>query len=137
MRMTEEEYAELLKKTGKMQPKPKPKKVSKYRNKKVRVGNVPFDSQKEADFYSLLKWLHKAGEIAGYCLQPTFVLLEGDIEKGVLPETYKADFIIFNNDGTYEIVDVKGFETEVFRIKNKQFMDKYPELELRIEKGGL
>lgn len=136
MRMTEEEYREFMLRRGTPLPEFK-KKKNKYGNNRVKVDGILFDSQKEADYYSLLKWLHKAGEIAGYCLQPTFVLLEGDIEKGVLPETYKADFIIFNNDGTYEIVDVKGFETEVFRIKNKQFMDKYPELELRIEKGGL
>lgn len=132
MRMTEEEYQALMIRNG-HQPL-KPKKKPKYRNKKTRVGNVPFDSQKEADFYCMLKMLQRVGEIRGFCLQPIFVLLEGDAEKGVLPETYRADFVIFKNDGAYEIVDVKSsFQTEVFKIKHKQFGDKYPELELRIE----
>ena len=48
--------------------------------------------------------------------------------------TYKADFIVFNKDGTYKIVDVKGFESQQWKRTAKQFRLKFPELELCIEK---
>ena len=38
---------------------------------------------------------------------------------------YKADFIVFNNDGTSEIIDVKGMQTEVYKNKKKIFEDKF------------
>jgi len=45
-----------------------------------------------------------------------------------------ADFVIVNNDGTTDVVDVKGFETQVFKIKKKLFEYKYPELSLKVVK---
>ena len=39
---------------------------------------------------------------------------------------YKADFEIHKLDGTIEVVDVKGVETEAFKIKKKLFEKKYP-----------
>jgi hypothetical protein len=124
LRMTEEEYARL---TGQ-----EVKKKPKYHNKRIRVDGILFDSQKEADYYSELKLQLRAGVIRGFCRQPEFILLEGFA--GRQPEIYKADFIVFNLDGTAEIIDVKGIETEVFRIKQKQFAAKYPWLELKIVK---
>ena len=38
---------------------------------------------------------------------------------------YKADFIIFNNDGTTEVIDVKGVRTKEYIAKKKIFEDKY------------
>ena len=93
----------------------KPK--SKYNAKKTNVDGHTFDSQKEADYYCELKLQLQAKEIKGFCLQPTFILAEG--------LKYKADFIIFNNDGTSEIIDVKGFQTKEYKIKKKVFEDKF------------
>jgi hypothetical protein len=38
---------------------------------------------------------------------------------------YKADFIVFYNDGTSEIIDTKGFKTKEYIAKKKFFEDKY------------
>ena len=38
---------------------------------------------------------------------------------------YKADFIVFHNDGTTEIIDTKGFKTKEYIAKKKVFEDKY------------
>ena len=46
-------------------------------------------------------------------------------EKGFKKHKYKADFIIFNNDGTQEIIDVKGFKTKEYITKKKVFEDKF------------
>jgi hypothetical protein len=124
---TEEQYAEFLKRTGQAQPEKK----QKYNNKKVIVDGIGFDSTLEADKYNELKLSLKMGVIAGFCRQPEFILLEG--LGHTKPEIYKADFIVFNLDGTYEIIDTKGFQTEVFRIKAKQFKHKFPRLKLKIE----
>ncbi len=94
----------------------KPKKT-KYRSYKTSVDGHTFDSLKEAEYYQNLKLRLKSDDIKGFCLQPTFILAPG--------LKYKADFITFNNDGTYEVIDVKGFKTKEYIAKKKVFEDKY------------
>ena len=132
MRLSESEYMDLLEKQGKVTAREKPKRRSKYNNKKTWVDGLCFDSKKEAAYYQDLVLLHQAGEIAGFSLQPEFVLVEGNAEERAI--TYRADFIIFNLDGTFEIVDVKGYESEQWKRTFKQFRLKYPELDLKIVK---
>ena len=96
--------------------KNKPKKA-KYRSYKASVDGHTFDSVKEANYYNDLKLRLKANEIKGFCLQPTFILAPG--------LKYKADFIVFNSDGTYDVIDVKGFKTKEYIAKKKVFEDKY------------
>lgn len=48
--------------------------------------------------------------------------------------TYSADFILFMADGTYQIIDVKGMETDQWERTFKQFRLKYPNLELKVIK---
>ena len=92
-------------------------KKSKYRAIKTKVDGITFDSRKEADYYCNLKLRLQSGDIRGFCLQPTFVLA---------PELkYKADFIVFNNDGTTEIIDTKGFKTKEYIAKKKVFESKF------------
>jgi hypothetical protein len=132
MNWTEEEFAELQKKRG-ITPEPE-KKKTKYGNNRPVVDGICFDSQLEADKYSELKLSLHMGVIAGFCRQTQFILQEGfGMAK---PITYLADFVVFNLDGTYEIIDTKGFETETFKLKNKLFKGKFPKLELKIEIGA-
>ncbi|CAK0771112.1 conserved hypothetical protein [Gammaproteobacteria bacterium] len=51
------------------------------------------------------------------------------------PITYRADFRVTYADGHQEIEDVKGMETEIFKLKKKLFDYKYPDLTLKIVKG--
>ena len=90
---------------------------SKYGAKKTSIDRHVFDSKKEAEYYQELKLKLRAGAIKGFCLQPIFILAPG--------LKYKADFIVFNEDGTYEIIDVKGFKTKEYKVKKKVFEDKY------------
>ena len=92
-------------------------KKSKYGAKRVEIDGIKFDSQKEANYYSELKIRLAAKEIKGFCRQPEFILAPN--------LRYKADFIIFNNDGTSEIIDVKGMQTQVYKDKKKVFEDKF------------
>ena len=92
-------------------------KKTKYRANKTSIDGHTFDSKKEAEYYCELKWKLQANEINGFCLQPTFMLAPG--------LKYKADFIVFNTDNTYEVIDVKGLKTKEYIAKKKVFEDKY------------
>lgn len=115
------------------------KKVDNY--KKQKLNNKPkwcdgvfFRSKLEMNKYLDLKLLLRAKEILGFCIQPEFILVEGS-DKDNRAITYKADFIVFYKDGSYEIIDTKGFETETFKRVKKMFKNKFPELKIKIEKG--
>lgn len=131
LRMSEEDYMDYLERSGAKTARRKPKR-SKYNNKRVWVDGVCFDSKKEADYYCDLKLLHQAGEIRGFCRQPEFILTEGNEKDRAI--TYKADFTVFKNDGTFEVVDVKGYESEQWLRTYKMFRLRYPELELKVVK---
>ena len=38
----------------------------------------------------------------------------------------------FENDGTYKIIDTKGIQTDVFKLKMKLFKEKYPGLYITV-----
>ncbi len=113
-------------------PKTVKKSRSKYNAQKIWVDGILFDSKAEADYYCQLKLLLRAGEITGFCRQARFLITEGvNGERGT---EYVTDFIIFYPNGNYQIVDVKGKETDVFKIKEKAFREKYPKLKIELEK---
>lgn len=109
--------------------------MRKYRNKKTQIGMYVFDSIAESKRYKELALLEKAGQIKGLELQPKFLLQEGFKKNG---KTYRkieyiADFMYIEN-GKVIIEDVKGMETDVFKLKRKLFEYKYPDFELKIVK---
>lgn len=130
-RITEEEFEAIMARMGKQAPKPQ-KKKSKYNARKVTVDGLRFDSELEAKFYGQLKLLQKVGAIDGFCRQARFIVTEGDTA-GSATE-YLCDFVIFYPDHTYKIVDTKGVQTEVFKLKMKSFHEKYPRLKVEIQK---
>jgi hypothetical protein len=127
----EEEFKQLGLTNSKPMKK-KSEKKSKYHSRKTKVDGFTFDSTKEAEFYCKLKLMTKAKKIKGFCRQARFVIVEG--QNGEKGSEYVTDFIIFYNDGTYEIIDVKGMETQVFKLKMKAFSEKYPKLDITILK---
>lgn len=106
--------------------KPAPKQ-SKMRNVPTMRGEIRFDSKLEAKYYDYLRVLVATGVVSYFLRQPVFDLIGG--------VTYRADFSVFYADGTHQIVDVKGRETEVFRIKKKQVEALYP-IKIQIIKKG-
>lgn len=109
--------------------------MNKYRNKKVIVEDYVFDSIQESKRYKELKLLLRAGQISNLELQPHFLLQDSFKKNG---KTYRkieyiADFKYIENGKTI-VEDVKGMQTDVFKLKHKLFEKKYPELELRIIK---
>lgn len=109
--------------------------MNKYRNKKVVIDNIKFDSQLEANRYVELKLLQRARKIKKLRLQVPFVLQEGFKKNGKSYQAIKyiADFV-YEENGRTVVEDTKGMQTDVFKIKHKLFEKKYPDLELRIIK---
>lgn len=107
--------------------------MTKYGAKKTFVDDIRFDSQMEADFYLWLKELQKEGQIGKFTLQPKFELQEAFKKRGInfRKIEYRADFLVQMLDGSELVIDVKGFETADFKLKQKMFEKKFPQ-ELRL-----
>lgn len=101
---------------------------SKYNNNKPTFYDadlretLTFDSNKELEYYLLLKDRQKRGEIkdlerqVSLEIQPGFTMPSGEKIRAI---TYKADFRYHDLDGIEHIVDVKGYKTEVYKLKKK------------------
>lgn len=107
--------------------------MNKYRNKKIIVDNIKFDSNLEATRYRQLKLLQRAKQISNLRLQVPFILQEGFKKNGKTHReiNYIADFV-YEENGQTIVEDTKGICTEVFKIKQKLFEYKYPNLNLKI-----
>jgi hypothetical protein len=101
---------------------------TKYKSKKIEKDGYVFDSKIEARYYEQLKWLQEHNQILFFRLQPRYLLQEAFTKNGhhFRKIEYIADFEIHHLDGSIEVVDVKGIETEAFKIKRKLFEKKYP-----------
>lgn len=107
------------------------KKKSKYNAHKTWVDGVCFDSKKEAEYYEYLKVMQKAGQIDGFMYHGKIVCVYGN-KSDRRAVTYETDFVILKPDGTYEIVDTKGFVTETFKLKMKALSEKYPKVKIEL-----
>jgi hypothetical protein len=94
--------------------------ASKYNNQPTKVGGIRFDSKKEARYYEQLKIRIAAGEVSYFLMQVPIRLPGGT--------KYVVDFLVFFTDPARppEYVDVKGKETQVFRIKKREVEAAYP-----------
>lgn len=111
---------------------------NKYNAIKTVIDGITFDSKAEARYYEKLKAMEAAGEIFNLKLQPRFLLQEGFTKDGVRhrPIYYVADFKYVDKWYDVHIIDVKGVETDVFKLKRKMFEEKYPGAKITIVKGG-
>lgn len=118
------------------------RRFSKYNAKKVEVDGIKFDSKAEAEYYLHLKQQVTERQILGFERQKRMLLQEGFTVEGVKgkirPIFYVVDFIVTENDGTVTYIDVKGVETDVFKLKKKLFMKRYNTALLKVKKtkGG-
>lgn len=106
--------------------------MRKYRNKKVVVNGIAFDSKKEAHRYHELLLLEKAGAISDLKIQVKYILIptqrepdiigsRGGIRKGKLIEKeccYIADFV-YQENGETVVEDTKGYRTKEYILKRK------------------
>lgn len=107
--------------------------MNKYRNRKTVVDDIKFDSVLESNRYRELMLLQRAKEISNLRLQVPFLLQEGFKKNGKTHRKieYIADFV-YEENGQTIVEDTKGMKTETFKIKQKLFEYKYPDLNLKI-----
>jgi len=91
------------------------RKQNKYNAKTKEYGGRIFHSKKEAAYAAELELLKKAGEIKDYKCQHKLSL---DVD-GFHICNYYVDFLVINKDGEEELHEVKGFQTQLWRLKWK------------------
>jgi len=107
-RMTTKDYLDMQNKTKK----------SKYKNERIDVDGIKFDSKAEAAYYNYLLILKENKEVSYFLMQVPF-LLEGGVK-------YRLDFLVVYCNGRIDHVDIKGAVTPMFKLKKKQVEYRYP-----------
>ena len=95
---------------------------NKYHAKPTYVGDIRFDSKKEAKRWQELGLLERAGEIKN---------LRRQVEFELIPKTshgrrivYRADFV-YDIGGQEVVEDAKGVKTDVYRLKRRMMAERY------------
>ena len=103
--------------------------MNKYNAKKVEIDGIVFDSRAEGRFYEHLLDLMHDGVVESFEMQKPYTLLDKfphpKTGKTIRAIKYVPDFEVIYTDGRVEVVDVKGMQTDVFRMKCKLFMFRY------------
>lgn len=105
--------------------KPEPK--SKYKNHRVNIDGMTFDSEAEFKRWGELRTMERCGEIKDLQRQVPFELIpnvkkkDGHIVRKVV---YIADFVYIEN-GEEVVEDVKGMRTDVYKLKKKLMLWRY------------
>lgn len=92
---------------------------------------ITFDSKAEMHRYFELYILVNKGVIDDlelqpkYVLQPAFTDKQGNKHREL---SYLADFRYRDHKGRFIVEDVKGMKTEVYKIKKKILLYKYPDI---------
>lgn len=100
----------------------------KYKNVRQTFNNYSYDSKLEAEYAQDLDLRKKAHDIKDWRRQVKIPLSIN----GQLICNYYIDFVIEHNDGSEEYVEVKGFKTDLWRLKWKLFSAIYPDLKKTI-----
>jgi hypothetical protein len=95
---------------------------NKYKNVRQTYNGYSYDSKIEAQYAAELDMLKRGKAIKDYDRQ---VKVELFGENGSRVCNYYVDFLVYHNDGSLEYVEVKGYETPVWRLKWKLLEDKY------------
>ena len=90
----------------------------KFHNVHVEHDGIKFPSKKEGQYYEYLKKRKQAGEVIFFLMQCPFHLPNN--------VKYIVDFVEFHSDGSVHFVDVKGYETDKFKLKKKWVESHYP-----------
>ena len=116
-RLTAKEASEEL---SKINGRGKWKRRNKFNAVRTMIGELRFDSKKEANDYLYFMRLKAAGEIRDYRRQVRFELSAHSLDGPVKLCTYVADHVFFDVKKNCErVVDSKGVKTALFKLKAK------------------
>jgi hypothetical protein len=103
---------------------------NKYRAKTATYNGQKYHSKREAAYAAELDLRVKAGELRATERQVTVRL---DVS-GFHICDYVVDFVVTHADGHEEWIEVKGFETPIWKLKKKLFEACYPNRKLVVVK---
>lgn len=103
-------------------------KVGKYGNQRTNYNGRSYQSKAEARYAKKLDILKGGGQIRDWRPQVPVPL----VVNSMLIAKYIVDFAIINNDGTRELIEIKGMETAVWKLKYKLFKALYPDLKITV-----
>lgn len=86
-----------------------------------KFSNIHFGSQAEFSAFEVLWKAFTSKRITSLECQKDYRLTAHDKEMCV----YKADFVVTKEDGTVDVIDVKGVVTPLFKLKAKLFEAQY------------
>lgn len=106
-----------------------PRRGGPSRNKYGAQKTGHYDSKREYAYAVELLMRKQAtnGDVLDWLEQVTIVLQE---EPRI---AYRADFLVFKRDGTWELVEIKGVETDVWRLKMKLMQVNRPEMYAKLK----
>ena len=97
-------------------------KRTKFRNVKVEIDGIRFDSKREGARYRELKLMEKAGMIRNLKLQVVFPIIINEqlVCKYIADFTYEEE-VEFGGGKSWQTIveDVKGMKTAVYQVKKK------------------
>ena len=96
--------------------------MSKYHAQRTEVDGIKFASKKEANRYIQLKAFERVGLIKNLRLQVPFVIIPKSKHGRAIK--YIPDFV-YNEDGQMVVEDVKGFKTDVYKLKKRLMAEVY------------
>lgn len=117
MRLSEEQYAEIMR--GRQSKPVNPR--AKFKNIRTERDGQKFASRWEAERFATLRLMEAAGEIRELRAQVPFPLMVGDTLIGA----YVADAVYLTADGRKVVEDAKGCKTPLFRWKARHFKAQY------------
>lgn len=100
---------------------------NKYKNRKITVDGLTFDSRREYQRWCELKLLERAGKIHDLFRQVKFELIPAQYEGKKCAEravNYYADFVYWEGEKMV-VEDAKGFRTDEYIIKRKLMMERH------------
>lgn len=100
----------------------------KFRNTPTELRGRRYDSKAEARYAAALHARKAAGEVIGW-LEQTTLHLPGGIR-------YVLDFLVFEADGNVRAIEVKGMETQAYKLKAKLVAEAYPWLPIEVVRAA-
>lgn len=108
--------------------------VTKYGNIPATYRGETYDSRAEVAYAQHLERLQAAGQIRSWRRGRVWTLVDGPRRADRI--TYTPDFEVEGPDGALRCVDVKGVETDVFKLKARLWRAVYPGIPLEVVRAG-
>lgn len=98
---------------------------NKYGAIKTEYGGRIYDSKREAGYAQHLQYLKHAKNLSDRVVNIQYQVPYVIKVRGTKVCKYIADFVVLYGDGKEEVIDAKGFKTDVYKLKKKLVEAQY------------